>query len=110
MSGENNNTAKLITILDYFSFLCLVGLLVERDNEDVKFHTNQGLLLAITELCGAVIFSVLQHLPVVGGVFYVLSIPFSIACLALSLWGMAHAIREEKTPLPLIGTVFNIIK
>ena len=47
MPGEKGNTAKLITILDYVSFLCLIGLFVERDDENVRFHTNQGLLLAI---------------------------------------------------------------
>ena len=110
VSGDNNNTAKLITILDYCFVLCVIGLFVEKDHPDVKFHTNQGLLLAIIELCGAVIFSILQFLPYIGGIFGILSALFAVLCVAFSLWGMVHAIREEKKPLPFIGTVFNIVK
>ncbi|MBQ8752956.1 MAG: DUF4870 domain-containing protein [Clostridia bacterium] len=110
MSTETSNSAKLVTILDYCSFLCLIGLFVEKDDDAVKFHTNQGLLLAITELLGGVIFTVLQFLPYIGNVFSVLGSIFSVACLVLSLLGIYHAIREEKKPLPLMGTLFNIIK
>jgi len=40
--NNNNSTVKLITILDYIGILFILGFFVEKDNEDVKFHTNQG--------------------------------------------------------------------
>lgn len=110
MSTETSNSVKLVTILDYCSFLCLVGLFVEKDNDAVKFHTNQGLLLAILELVGGIVCSVLQLLPYIGTVFSIIGAIYTVACVALSLWGVIHAIREEKKPLPVIGTVFNMIK
>ena len=83
MPGKNGNTAKLITILDYVSFFCLIGLFVERDDEDVRFHTNQGLLLAILEACGGVIFGVLQLLPYIGGAIHIIAAVFGLLCLGL---------------------------
>ena len=83
MPGKNGNTAKLITILDYVSFFCLIGLFAERDDEDVRFHTNQGLLLAILEVCGGVIFGVLQLLPYIGGAIHIIAAVFGLLCLGL---------------------------
>ena len=110
MPGKNGNTAKLITILDYVSFFCLIGLFAERDDEDVRFHTNQGLLLAILEVCGGVIFGVLQLLPYIGGAIHIIAAVFGLLCLGLSLLGVFHAIRGERRPLPLIGTAFHLFK
>ena len=110
MPGENGNTAKLITILDYVSFLCLIGLFVERDDENVRFHTNQGLLLAILEVCGGVIFGILQFLPYIGNTMTVIGTVFGLLCLGLSLLGVFHAIRGERKPLPLIGSAFHLFK
>ena len=45
--NNNNSTVKLITILDYIGILFILGFFVEKDNEDVKFHTNQGIILCI---------------------------------------------------------------
>lgn len=56
---QTDNTAKVICILDYFSVLCLLGLFVEKDNPDVRFHTNQGLILFLLEVIICVVSAVL---------------------------------------------------
>lgn len=48
--NNNNSTVKLITILDYIGILFILGFFVEKDNEDVKFHTNQGIILCIFDI------------------------------------------------------------
>ena len=39
--AQNNSTAKVISILDYIGILWILGLFIEKDDPDVKFHTNQ---------------------------------------------------------------------
>ena len=66
--AQNNSTAKVISILDYIGILWILGLFIEKDDPDVKFHTNQGLILFLLEVVTGV-FSVLSVIPILGIVF-----------------------------------------
>ena len=70
--NNNNSTVKLITILDYIGILFILGFFVEKDNEDVKFHTNQGIILCIFDIAVSIVASILgvfHWIPFVGWVF-----------------------------------------
>ena len=77
---ENNSTAKVITILDYIGFLWILGLFVEKNNEDVKFHTNQGLILFIYNVIAGVLNAALSWIPLVGWIF-------GVCCWILTVLG-----------------------
>ena len=60
--NNNNSTVKLITILDYIGILFILGFFVEKDNEDVKFHTNQGIILCIFDIAVSIVAVSYTHL------------------------------------------------
>ncbi len=87
---------KIYSVFAYFGVLCLVSLLVKRDNEYVMFHVRQGLVLFIIET----IFGILQVVPLLGYFAFVLVL---LICGLLSLIGMVQAIMGNKWNMPVIG-------
>ena len=84
---------KLMGILCYLSILWLIPYLTTKDSPFVRFHLNQGLLVLIIGIVGAV----LQCLPVVGWVV-------SVAAFALAIIGIVNVVNGKVQELPLIGT------
>ena len=110
---ENNSTAKVITILDYIGFLWILGLFVEKNNEDVKFHTNQGLILFLCEIIFAVANMILSAIFAFLGPLVLLwtlvAALVNIAFLVLLILGIVNAAQGMAKELPLIGK-FRILK
>lgn len=119
------NDEKAFSALSYIGILWLVGLFVDRENPNVIFHVNQGIILSIFEF--ALMFSV-------GVVKAIIQIVFGFAlngfglfswmgrffggllslagwCLVVSyiIIGVVHALQGKKEPLPLIGNLFTVV-
>ena len=123
---SNPETAKLYCILSYFSILWLVGLIADGNNPKVRFHVNQGILLSIFELAVGLVVSLLSGLftsifsVALGGVMIFSQLGATVVgllklaqfglCAALMIVGILHAIQDREEPLPLIGTLFTILK
>ena len=111
--AQNKSVAKVMTILDYIGVLWILGLFIEKDDPDVKFHTNQGLILFLLEVVSSV-FSVLANIPILGWLFgWVFSIVgglLGIVCLVLAILGIVNAAQGVQKPLPVIGTLFRFIQ
>lgn len=99
---ENNKTNKWINVVAYFIFF--VPLLVDGQNEEYKFHTNQGLNLFLLFLAINVIGS---FIPVIGW-FIILPVG-GILSLVLAIMGVINAVNETMKELPLVGK-FRLIK
>ena len=111
--NNNNSTVKLITILDYIGILFILGFFVEKDNEDVKFHTNQGIILCIFDIAVSIVASILgvfDWIPFVGWVFSLIATLLWLLVAAMVILGIVHAAKGERTPLPVIGKLFTFIK
>jgi len=93
---DNNN--KLYSILAYIAPFWLIGLLAAKDEQDVKFHVNQGIVLTI----GWAIAYVLVMVFFIG---FLLMIPLTI----FAIMGIINASKGEQKELPLIGKI-KIIK
>jgi hypothetical protein len=110
---NNSGTAKLITILDYIGILCLLGLFIEKDNPDVRFHTNQGLILLLTDVVVGVACGILTVLggfiPLVGFVFRLAASLLSLCLFILMIVGIVNAAQGQCRPLPVIGGLFRFI-
>ncbi len=85
-----------LALLSYIGILCLIPLLVEKQDEFVKFHAKQGLVLFICEL-GTMLIS---WFPVIGWLF---GFFFWILWVVLSITGIINVASGKKTPLPIIG-------
>ena len=84
------------------AYLTLVGLIIafinnkKANNPLTQFHIRQSLGLSIL----AILTSLLQYIPLVGGIIAVV-----LGVLFLILWvlGIWTAWNEQQTPLPFVG-------
>ncbi len=104
---SSDSTVRVVTILDYVGLLWILGLFIEKDNQDVRFHTNQGLILFITEIIVGVLCFFLRFIPFVGGL---LSGLLGLLCVVYMVLGILHAVNGQRRPLPVIGTLFTFIR
>ena len=95
-------TNKWINVLAYLVFF--IPLLIDGENEEYKFHANQGLNLLILTALVSIVGS---FVPVIGW-FIILPIG-AIVSFVLFVMGVINSINEKMKELPLIGK-FRLIK
>lgn len=112
---QNN---KGMAILSYFSWLVLIPIFAEKNSKFVRFHANQGLVLAIASLLWTVVNGILNKVlyAVLGNTAWaVYSILTSILGLVgfvfviLAVIGIINAAQGKAKELPVIGS-FSILK
>ncbi|MDD3275145.1 MAG: hypothetical protein PHQ84_06075 [Candidatus Omnitrophica bacterium] len=86
---------KFFAVISYVSFLCVITLVLKKDNKFALYHARQGLVLFVMEVA-AFILSIIPLLGWLIGVFgYALF-------LLVSLWGIMQAALGVKTRIPVI--------
>ncbi len=96
------STNVWMCVLAYIIFF--IPILVDGNNEEYKFHANQGLLVLIFAI---VIGIVGGMIPIIG---WFIILPFGeIFCCVLAIIGMVNAFNSKMKELPLIGKI-KIIK
>jgi len=103
-SGNTSNTTGM-AIVGTIPFLFFVPLLTEsKDNEFVKFHAKQGLVLLVYIVSVSILGSILALIPILGWAIGAILIPllyiFGLICFVL---GIIHAAEGKKKELPIIG-------
>ncbi len=89
---------KIYAVIAYLGILCLVTLILKKENKFAQFHGKQGLVLFICEI-GALIINII---PVLGQLIWVLAVLiFGI----LSLVGIVQALMSNYWKMPIIGDV-----
>lgn len=95
-------TNKWICAIAYVIFF--IPILVDRDNNDYIFHTNQGLNLFLLSVgittAGLVV-------PVLGW-FFILPVG-TLYCFILTILGIINSVNRTNKELPLIGK-YRVIK
>jgi len=81
---------KTYNILAYIGILWLVGLLSAKDQPDVRFHVNQGIILSIATL--------FVWIPVLGQIL-------GLGIIILAIMGIIAANKGEQKELPIIGKI-----
>ena len=102
---------KVMGILAYLSWLVLVPLLAAKESPFARYHTNQGLALAIVEIAWWILSAILTAIAgasyslgliaIVGVISWILGTIF----LVFSIIGIVNAAKGEMKPLPLIGGI-----
>ncbi|EKD95258.1 MAG: hypothetical protein ACD_25C00002G0006 [uncultured bacterium] len=88
------DNSRVMAIVAYFIFF--LPLLTEyKDNDFVKFHVKQSILILIL----GVGISLISYIPVIG----IIGMLGSIALVVLWVLGILNAASEKKEPLPIIG-------
>lgn len=105
---ENN---KVMGILAYFGILFLIPLLVAKDSQYARFHTNQGIVLFIFDIVMWIISLVVNFvitfasLGILSFVGTIISNLLGLLCLALIIVGIVNACSGEPKKLPIIGSI-----
>ncbi|MEO5373126.1 MAG: hypothetical protein H7840_02475 [Alphaproteobacteria bacterium] len=87
--------SRLLAAMSYLGILCLIPLMVNRDDEYVAFHARQGLVLWIW----AVVAFVAVAVPGFGPAFFRIS---SMAIPVLALAGLVSVLANRAWMLPLV--------
>ena len=106
---------KVMGVLSYIFILWLVPLLAARQSKFSMFHCNQGLVLFLVAvalgIANMILGIPLAFIPVIGWLLSVLlSLSLGLGCLALVIIGIINAATGKCKPLPVIGTLFTLVK
>lgn len=99
---------KAFGILSYLSILVLIPLVVGK-TQFVKFHANQGLVLAIIEVVFGALIGILARIPIVGIIVGIVGGLFELCCLIMAILGIVSVVNGETKDLPIIGGI-KIVK
>ncbi len=89
---------KAYAILAYLWILCLVPLILKKDNKFALFHAKQGLVLFIGEL----VVGFVGMIPILGWLIFVVGAPlFGV----LSLIGIVQALIGNFWKMPVVGDI-----
>ncbi len=86
--AAKNTDSNLMAALSYIWLISVIMLVIKKDDEFVKFHAKQGLILFIISWIGVI--------PVIGWIIDVIVVIFIII-------GFIKALTGERYKLPLIG-------
>lgn len=110
---------KAMGILAYLGFLVLIPLFAAKNSKYARFHTNQGLIVFLAEVCIGIVSWIIPNIFLglwyVSGIYYLVKVLNAIfklldlGCLALSIFGIVNAAQGKKKELPVIGK-FRLIK
>lgn len=118
MAGRRNDARdaeenKVMAILAYLGLLVLVPLFAAKDSPFARFHTNQGLVLAIAEIAFGVVYGLISFLVtlIAWQLLFIVSILglLGLVFLVLMIIGIVNAANGQKKELPVIGR-FRILK
>jgi len=89
---------KFFAIISYVSFLCIITLILKKDNKFALYHAKQGLVLFVMEVA-AFILSIIPFLGWLIGIFgYALF-------LLTSLWGIMQAALGVNSRIPIVTDI-----
>ena len=93
---------KFFAAVGYLSILCLVPLVLKKDNKFAQFHGKQALVLFILEIAA----SILKVVPALGDLVFTMGfVVFGI----LSLIGITKVLMGERWEMPVIYEISNRI-
>ena len=98
---------KVMAVLAYIIFLS--PLFAAKESRFARYHTNQGLVLAIASVTYVIVYSILSSiiLAISWRLFFIFSILgwVSIVFLILAIIGIINAVNGKMKPLPIIGGI-----
>lgn len=90
--------AKAMAAVGYWGFLCILPLVLMKDNKFAVYHGKQGLVLFIFLVAGFIT----SILPLFGTLVYRLVL---FIYLVLLLWGTIAALAGKKACMPVVSRV-----
>ena len=93
---------KFFAVISYLGVLCIVTLLLKKDNKFALFHAKQGLVLFVFEVASFI----LSIIPILGWLVRVFG---TITFMLVSLWGVLQALMGNFSRIPLVSDIADKI-
>ena len=110
-AGSDVQENKVMGILAYLSFLVLIPLFAAKESPFARFHTNQGLVLAIGEIGTIIACSILSAIfialyawvlaVIIDVIMWLLLVGFTV----FAVLGLVSDCRGPMKPLPIFGNI-----
>ena len=105
---------KIMGILAYLSWLVLIPIFAAPNSKFARFHANQGLVLAITEIAWWILTGIVSAILyaiswTLGAIFGTLLGLVNLVFLVLLILGILNAANGKAKELPIIGK-FKLLK
>ena len=95
---EDIREGKFFAVISYVSFLCIITLVLKKNNKFALYHAKQGLVIFVMEVA-AFILSIIPLLGLLIGIFgYALF-------LLVSIWAIMQAALGIYSRIPVITKI-----
>ncbi len=89
---------RFFAVISYVSFLCIITLLLKKNNNFALYHAKQGLVLFVME----VVAFILSIIPLLG---WLIGIFGYMLFLLVSLWGIMQAALGIYCRIPIVTEI-----
>jgi len=93
---------KFFAVISYIAFLCIICLVLKKDNKFALYHAKQGLVLFVFE----VICFIVSIIPFLGWLIGILA---TVIFPLLSIWGILQALMGNYSRIPLVSDISDKI-
>jgi fumarate reductase subunit D len=100
VSSQQILEGKMFALLSYLTILCIIPLVLKRDNPFVLAHGKQGLVLFVGEV-GVFVASIILPMFLIKLVYFAFGI--------LSLWGIVECLRGNFLKMPFVSEIADKI-
>jgi uncharacterized membrane protein len=98
MENKEIREGKFFAVISYITFLCIVSLILKKDNKFAVYHAKQGLVLFVLEVASFII----SIIPFLGAFLKT----FGVVIFGLvSLWGILQALMGEVRKIPFVSDI-----
>jgi fumarate reductase subunit D len=96
VSSQEILEGKVFALLSYLGILCIIPLVIKRDNPFVLSHGKQGLVLFIGEVA-VFVASIILPMVLIKIIYFAFGI--------LSLWGIVECLRGNFIKMPFVSEI-----
>jgi len=93
---------KFFAVISYISFLCIISMILKKDNKFALYHAKHGLALFVLEVSCFII----SIIPLLGWLIGMLAV---VVFSLFSIWGILQALMGKYSRLPLISDIADKI-
>lgn len=103
-AGYVSPNRTIMLIIAYLSILALIPLLTEKEDEEVQWHSKNGLVITAAWIIISIALMILQMIPFLGQVLGCLAFPVLIlGGLIVFILCIVKALNGERFRLPLVS-------
>jgi uncharacterized membrane protein len=102
-----NSDRTIMLVLSYLGILCLIPLLMKKDDPEVQWHAKNGTVLFGTEVIFVIvrIMLIFIRIPFLGCGLAVISCVIWLGFLALSIICIMKAVKGERFRIPILTDI-----